>query len=79
MKVSESMDRTLPFHSRLLIRIHLLMCKYCSRIKDQLFILRHASRFRGLPEDETNRTDCLSKDACERIKQAMRDYTVKNP
>ena len=81
VKVSESMDRTLPFHHRIMIRIHLLMCKYCSRLKDQLIILRLAARIEDLPTDETDRSPGLTEDASERIKKALRnlDPTPNNP
>ena len=55
------------------------MCRYCTRLKDQLLILRQAARFENLPEDENDRNICLPKDACERIKQALRDLSPKSP
>ena len=33
------MDRNLPFHYRMFIRIHLMMCKYCARFNHQLMML----------------------------------------
>ena len=73
------MDGDLPFLDRLLVRLHLAMCKYCNRLNNQLIILRNAARLEAFPEDEIDRTHCLTKDACERIKQAMRDFTAANP
>ena len=73
------MDGNLPFLDRLLVRIHLSMCKSCSRLNNQLLILRNAVRFEAFPEDEIDRTQGLTKDACERIKQAMRNFTAANP
>ena len=78
-KVSESMDRTLPFYYRLLLKVHLLMCKYCNRFKNQLMILRDAARLEDLPEDDLDPSQCLSKEACDRIKQAMRDHVFNKP
>jgi hypothetical protein len=54
------------------------MCKYCNRLNKQLLILRNAARLEAFPEDEIEPTHCLTKDACERIKQAMRDFTAEN-
>jgi thioredoxin-related protein len=75
MMVSESMDRNLPIHQRLLIAIHLLMCKYCNRFKKQLQILRHAVDLEDLHEDVVDRFPSLSKETREQIKQAMRDFS----
>ncbi len=38
--VSESLDRRLPFGERLAVRLHLMMCKFCSRYREQLIALR---------------------------------------
>ena len=72
------MDGDLTFLDRLLVRLHLAMCKYCKRLNNQLIILRNAARLEAFPEDEDG-THCLTKDACERIKQAMRDFTAAKP
>lgn len=73
------MDGNLPFLDRFLVRIHLLMCKYCNRLKNQLHILRYVARLEAFPEGEIDQTHRLTTDACERIKQAMRDFTATNP
>lgn len=78
-KVSDSMDVNLPFHYRLQVKIHLLMCKYCNRLKNQLLILRKTARLEDLPEDEIYRAQSLSKETRERIKRAMRDLVLKTP
>jgi hypothetical protein len=39
-RVSESMDRKLAVSQRVGIRIHLMMCRFCSRYKRQIFLLR---------------------------------------
>ncbi len=75
MMVSESMDRKLPLHRRLLITAHLLMCKYCNRFKKQLLILRSATGLNDFDEEDLGRPHSLSKDTRDRIKQAMRDLS----
>ena len=75
MMVSESMDRKLSIHRRLLIATHLLMCKYCNRFKKQLQILRHAVGLEDIPEEVLDRFPSLSKEIREQIKQAMRDFS----
>ncbi len=42
--VSDSLDRKLPFHQRVGIRIHLLMCRYCARNRRQQLLLRKVLR-----------------------------------
>ena len=75
MMVSESMDRKFPIHLRLLITTHLLMCKYCSRFKKQLQILRHAVGLEDIHEEVLDRFPTLSKETREQIKQGMRDFS----
>lgn len=43
-RASESLDRKLSLHERVGMRIHLLICKHCSRYWEQLLILREAIR-----------------------------------
>ena len=38
--VSESLDRKFPLHQRMGIRVHLFMCKFCSRYRKQLLLIR---------------------------------------
>lgn len=64
--VSDALDRKLPFHQRVGIRMHLLMCRYCARNRRQQLLLRmvlqqyeqrcvrHAESA-SLPEDARNR------------------------
>ena len=69
--VSASLDRTLPFRERVMIRIHLLMCKYCARFKDQLVIIRDACRLDELCGEDFDHTHTLPDDARDRLKQAL--------
>ena len=70
-KVSESLDRILPLHERMMITIHLWMCKYCNRFKNKLLILRNAVRQQELPAEDSDVASSLSEETRERIKQAM--------
>jgi hypothetical protein len=71
-KVSKSMDHTLPLHERMMIALHLMMCKYCRRFKDQLLLLRKAVRFENLPGHDVDESVSLPLEIRERIKQTMR-------
>jgi len=72
-KVSLSMDASLPVHHRMMITMHLLMCKYCNRFRKQLMILRNAIRLEKLPEDDPAQPGSLSNATRERIKKALRE------
>jgi hypothetical protein len=69
--VSESMDRDLPIHHRVLVRMHLLMCKYCARFRRQLLTIREVCRSEELMPGDSDDTLVLPQDACERIKQSL--------
>ena len=72
--VSESMDRALPFYQRVLIRMHLLMCKYCTRLKKNLETLRASSRYEELHGKELDASRSLSKDGNERLKEFLKNH-----
>jgi hypothetical protein len=55
------------------------MCKYCRRLKKQLLILRYAARLEPFTDDEIDRSLRLTKDARQRIKQAMKDFSSSDP
>ena len=67
------MDASLPVHHRMMITMHLLMCKYCNRFRKQLMILRNAIRLEKLPEDDPAWPVSLSNATRERIKKAVRE------
>ncbi len=71
--VSDSMDRDLPLIQRMRMRMHLLMCKYCSRFEKQLALLRKASRSLATHRPDPNASPVLPQDARDRIKQALRE------
>lgn len=74
-KISESMDRNLPFHHRMFIRIHLMMCKYCARFKHQLLMLRKLSRLEISLCEDTSPPIVLSMEARERIKKSLKTFS----
>ena len=70
-KVSESLDQILPIHHRMLILMHLMMCKYCWRFRKQLKTLRKLSRLAELPDDFSDSAFALPAEARARIKNAV--------
>jgi hypothetical protein len=71
-KVSQSMDASLPYHHHLAIRVHLLMCRYCSRFRRQLLMLRKMSRYVDSDPSGGEMTSELSIETKERIKERLR-------
>ena len=67
--VSESLDGKLPWRKRLSVRIHLLMCKACQRMVQQMELLRTAARRYESAVEKAIRPDLetLSKEASTRI------------
>jgi hypothetical protein len=76
-KVSESMDRVLPFHQQMMIRSHLLMCKYCARFRDQLLLIRKAIRSEEDPGEALKLSEPSFSESRKRIKQALRNQIKK--
>lgn len=71
--ISESLDRRLPLGQRLGVRLHLMMCKFCSRYRKQLLAVR-AAIHRYVEELEPSgsiKPFSLSEEARSRIRQAM--------
>jgi hypothetical protein len=76
-KVSDSMDRVLPFHQQMIIRFHLLMCKYCTRFRDQLLLIRKAIRAEEDFDEELRPSETSFSEPGKRIKQMLRDQLKK--
>lgn len=71
--VSESMDRRLPFGQRLAVRLHLMICSFCSRYRRQLLaVCAFVGRY--VEEMESSKglnPFSLSEEARSRIRQAL--------
>ena len=65
------MDRTLPLHHRMFIKVHILMCKYCLRFRRQLLMLREAARTIELSPEAVDSALGLSPEARERIQKVI--------
>ena len=74
-KVSLSMDTSLPYRHRMAVRMHLLMCRYCSRFHRQLIMLRKMSRHVDSDQCCTETTSKLSQEAKDRIKAILRSLS----
>jgi hypothetical protein len=72
--ISESMDHSLPLGKRIGVRIHLLMCRFCTRYERQLLLIREAVRRLVAMEEPSEGMflGVLSEDVRERIRQSLR-------
>ena len=71
--ISESLDRELSLGQRIGLRMHLLMCKFCSRYKKQLQFIRDAIRLYSvkIEEEQFFPSLSLSKEARLRLKNSL--------
>ena len=69
--VSESMDRKLLLYQRIGIRIHLLMCKFCTRYQRQLSFLKETIRFYAEHIENLSTPIKLPPEARERIQRSI--------
>ena len=73
-RISESMDHNLSLYQRMLIRMHLLMCRYCARFRRQVLYLRELCRSHWMDESSPDASVNLPSDARERIRQALKSW-----
>ena len=76
-RVSEAMDRSLPLHHRMMIKIHLMMCKYCARFKQQLLTLRDACRLDDLHGEDCEHIHDLPQAVRDRLKKSLSKHLVQ--
>jgi hypothetical protein len=74
--ISASLDAKLAIYERLALKMHLLMCKLCSRCWRQMLLLSTTMHEWSKRSEEIDFMPgrSLSKDACERIKKSLREY-----
>jgi len=65
------MDAGLPFHERLAVEFHLVMCRYCARYRKQLKQLRAASSQIDTELPGCEPSENLSEECKDRIKAAL--------
>jgi len=76
--LSESLDRNLPLYQRMGMRIHLMMCKFCSRYKEQLLFLRKTARLYSESSEDSDLSVQLSSEVGKRIKESMVRFLEKH-
>ena len=73
--MSLSLDGKLSLYQRVALKVHLLMCKLCSRCWKQMLFIRHTAHECSQRAEETDFVSdhSLSPEACERIKNALKE------
>ena len=75
-RVSESMDHRLPLYQRMLIRMHLLICRYCARFRRQIMFLRELCRSRQPDELFPDASVVMPPDVRDRIRQVLKSSSA---
>jgi hypothetical protein len=72
--VSESLDGKLPFWQGIQVRLHLLMCRFCTRFRKQTLFLRNAAHHYliAVADTEPAANTGLSPEARDRIKRFLK-------
>ena len=71
--ISDGMDRSLPFHVRARMHLHLRMCLLCEQYKRQLSLIQQILRKHGdrLIDDDGSQQPALSPEARNRIQDTF--------
>ncbi len=69
--VSESMERRLSLAERARLRLHFLICVWCTRYQRQLLALRESLRARVQHVEKDESLPSLSPEARERIRKSL--------
>lgn len=71
--VSDSLDRKLSLRQRIEMRLHLLICTWCERYRQQLLFIRDAMHHASerVEEHEPFPTASLPPEARDRIKRSL--------
>ena len=72
--VSENLDREMPFWRRMGLRLHVLMCRACSRYTRQVTALDRAVAEHYQGDPPTVEPETLPEDSLQRIKASLRSF-----
>jgi len=71
---SFSMDETLPFNKRIGLKMHIMMCKFCRRNFEQLYLIRKLIGIKLRSDDagEIEADSQLSEESRQRIASLLK-------
>lgn len=71
-RLSQGLEEPIPMGERMMLRFHMMMCKYCARYFEQIRVLRDLARgYDACEMDPQIENQCLSPEARERISQVV--------
>jgi len=73
--VSQSLDKRLPLHQRIGIRLHLMMCKLCTQNFRQLSDLRKTLNLFMQEKDTVEPPDTLPTEKKSELKEKIRKFS----
>lgn len=68
--ISNAMDEKISLWQRIQVKLHLLICIYCARYRDQILLLRTTVR-KGMEADKAPPATSLSSEARDRMKRRL--------
>ncbi len=71
---SKKLDASIPWYTRIQIKIHLLMCKTCAQYEKQIKFIHNLSK----SIDKHYQEYALPKDAKQRINENLKSYIDEN-
>ena len=69
--MSQSLDRQLALSERLKLRLHLLVCVWCTRYLNQMKFLKTLLRSTPIPDESGPTSVALTAEARERISKSL--------
>ena len=74
--MSASLDGNLSLYQRFALKLHLIMCKLCSRCWTQLLFVKDAMQKCSEKAEEIDfmPDQSLSPEACDRIKSSLKEH-----
>jgi len=81
MRLAKEMDGTLPRHEAILLRLHLMICKTCTRLRADFAALAEAAKYYASQEEESVlplTSVRLGPETVKAIKKRIRDEGSDN-
>jgi len=75
--MSDGLDRKVPFHRRMGIRFHLLMCRFCARYLKQLKTIRELMHLERADLEDSHLPRSLPPKTRDRIQHLIQDHLKK--
>lgn len=76
---SISMDETLPLKKRMGLKLHIMLCKFCRRNNQQLYLIRNLIGKKLRNDEESSKSDSqshLSEESRQRIAKVLKSGDI---